>query len=118
MNDLEKIAEIYTEILEEASSSHTSVKDIEDLLDVVYNVNEYYRSNNNPEIAKVEQEDSKIRIYPNDGSGDLFIFHRGQDKHPIRRTIRRIFKNDLENLKRFVDRKFLRQYVQPILTGN
>lgn len=118
MNDLEKIAEIYTEILEEATASHTSVKDIEELLDVILNINNYYKNNNKPEIARVEKNDTQIKILPNDGSGELFIFHRGQDKHPIRRTIRRILKNDLENLKQFVDRKFLRQYVQPILTGN
>lgn len=118
MNDIEKIAEIYTEILEEGTSSHTTRKDIDELLDVIYAVNQYYKNANIPEIARIEKKGTGTNIYPNDGSNKFFQFHDAQDKHPIRRAIRSILKNDLDNVKRYVDRKFLRQYVQPILTGN
>jgi hypothetical protein len=118
MNDLDKIGELYLEILSEATSSHTTRKDIAELLDVIYTVNQYYKAANLPEIARIEKKDNGTNIFPNDGSNNFFWFHDAQDKHPVRRAIRNILKNDLENVKRYVDRKFLRQYVQPILTGN
>lgn len=116
--DSEILAKLYEDILEEGTSSHTTGKEIDELLDVLYTVNDYYRSNNKQEIARVDDSGSTIQIFPNDGSGKLFNFHKAQDKHPIRRAIRQILKNDLENVKGFVNRKFFRQYVQPILTGN
>jgi hypothetical protein len=118
MNDFYQIGDLYMEIYLEGTSSHTTKKDIEDLLDVVYTVNKYYKSNNVPDIARIEKKDTIINIYPNDESNKFFSFHKAQDKHPIRRAIRNILKNDLENIKQYVDRKYIRQYVQPILTGN
>lgn len=115
--DDEKIAELYVEMLEEASKSHGSRQEIDDMLKIVYTVNDIYKQKTGEELAKVERGGGKISIYPKN-SNTLHNFHEGQDKHPIRRLLRNIFKNDLDTLKQLVDRKYFRQYIQPILTGN
>jgi small-conductance mechanosensitive channel len=123
MNFLEEINNLYKEIIEESNGSHGNQKNIDKLLDVVHQINQYLKNANTqnpkikPSIARVEKINKIINVYPNDGSNQFLSFHEGGDHHPLRRYLRRLFSSEIDLLQKNVDRKYFRQYVQPILTG-
>lgn len=124
MVDSENLSKLYEEILNESNGSHGKQKDIEKLLDITREINKYLEDANKkdrsvkPYIARIERIGRTINYYPNNGEKDFLSFHQGGDFHPLRRYMRRLFNDDIELLKKYVDRKFFRQYVQPILTGS
>lgn len=117
MKDELIIADLYQEILEEANGSHGNQKEIQKYLDVIATVNNYIAKifPNIPQLIKVQKEAHNIKIMPFD-EPTFLQFHEGGDHHPLRRMLRAVFKKHLDKLKQ-IDRKYFRDYVQPILTG-